>query len=387
MSSEAAVLSTVRKGAIGASALGFAALGAGVAIDPVRAWTSLLVAAIMFLSIGLGGAVFLALNAVAKAGWHTVFRRVPEAFASFVPVGAVLMLLVTPGLRTLYLWARPGVMEHDHLLHLKHAYLNAPFFVVRLVVIVGLWSLFAWALRRNSLRQDATESIEPTEKNVALSAGFLVVAAITYCIASFDWLMSLEPHWFSTIYGLYNLAGMLASSVAALAIALVLLKRAGVLPQVRADHLHDLGRLMFGFATFWAYMWFSQFLLIWYANLPEETAWYALRWQGGWSGWFWAAFLTSWVLPFFLLLPRPAKRSEAHLLRVGALMLLGRWLDLYVLAAPSNQVQWQGIGLWELAGVLAVGGAFVLAVTRALGAAPVVPVHDPYLVESLHHHT
>lgn len=376
-----------RKGAWAVAALGLAVLGAGLALEPTRALASLLTSGFYFLCLGLGGAVFLALMYVSNAGWATVFKRIPEAFAAYVPVGAVPMLLLVPGASALYLWARPGVMETDHLLHLKQAFLNVPAFAVRMVVLLGLWSAFAWVLRRNSLKQDTEKTPELTGRNVVVSALFLCLFALTFCLAAFDWLMSLEPHWFSTIYGLYNIAGLLSSTVCALTVAAILLRRSGAMPSINTSHLHDLGKLMFGFATLWAYLWFSQFLLIWYSNLPEETVYYVARTHGGWTVPFYANLAINWALPFLLLLPRAAKRNEAHLLRVAGLLLVGRWLDLYLMVAPSNMPEGPAVGLYEVAGFLGLGAVFVLAVTRAVQAAPVVPQGDPYLVESLHHHT
>jgi hypothetical protein len=377
----------VRRGAWIVAALGLAGLGAGLALEPTRALASLLTSGFYFLCLGLGGAVFLALMYVSNAGWATVFKRIPEAFAAYVPVGAVTMLALLPGASALYLWARPGVMEQDHLLHQKAAFLNVPFFAVRMVALLGLWSAFAWVLRRNSLRQDTEKTPEQTGRNVTISAVFLCLFALTFCLAAFDWLMSLEPHWFSTIYGLYNIAGLLSSTVCALTVAAILLRRSGAMPAINPSHLHDLGKLMFGFATLWAYLWFSQFLLIWYSNLPEETVYYVARTHGGWTVPFYANLAINWALPFLLLLPRAAKRSEAHLLRVAGLLLVGRWVDLYLMVAPANMPERQGLGVYEVAGFLGLGAVFVLAVTRAVQAAPLVPQGDPYLVESLHHHT
>jgi hypothetical protein len=297
------------------------------------------------------------------------------------------MLLLLPGASALYLWARPGVMEQDPLLHMKQAFLNVPFFAVRMVVLLSLWSAFAWVLRRNSLKQDTEKTPEQTARNVTVSAVFLCLFALTFCLAAFDWLMSLEPHWFSTIFGLYNIAGLLSSTVCALTVAAILLRRAGAMPAINPSHLHDLGKLMFGFATLWAYLWFSQFMLIWYANLPEETVYYVARTHGGWTVPFYANLAINWALPFLLLLPRAAKRSETHLLRVAGLLLVGRWLDLYLMVAPSNMPEGPGVGVYEVAGFLGLGAVFVLAVTRAVQAAPLVPQGDPYLVESLHHHS
>lgn len=378
----------VRRTAGVVAAVGLAGLVAGLVLSPPRGFTSLLTNGFFFLTLGLGSVAFLALLYVSNAGWASVFKRVPEAFAAYVPVGSLVMLGVLAGMPVLYLWARPGIMETDHLLHAKQAFLNVPGFALRMVALLGLWAFFAWRLRTGSLRQDRqAQSLKPTRRNVAASALFLVLFAPTFCLASFDWLMSLEPHWFSTIYGLYNIAGLLASSTAALTVAVVLLKRAGLMPHVNASHLHDMGKLMFGFATFWAYLWLSQFLLIWYANIPEETTHYATRMHGGWGVLFWANVALNWALPFLLLLPRPAKRNESHLLRVAAIMLGGRWLDVWLMVAPPNSAERLLPGLWDVAGLVGLGALFIWVVTRAVSTTPLVPHGDPYLVESLHHHT
>ncbi|NMO20648.1 hypothetical protein HPC49_24670 [Pyxidicoccus fallax] len=377
----------VRRAALVAAVVGLGTLGAGLALYPERALSSLLTSGFLFLCLGLGGAVFLALMYVANAGWFTVFKRIPEAFSAYVPWGAAPLLALVPFAPKLYLWARPGVMETDHLLHKKAAFLNVPFFGIRMVLMLALWVGFTWLLRRNSLKQDTERTEALTKRNVATSAVFLVLFGLTFCLAAFDWLMSLEPHWFSTIYALYNFAGLLSSSVCAITVAAILLHRAGALPQLNTSHLHDLGKLMFGFATLWAYLWFSQFLLIWYANIPEETAYFIPRMHGGWAVPFYLNIVLNWALPFVLLLPRPAKRNPAHLLRVAAILLAGRWLDLHLMVAPANMPDGAGLGLYELAGIVGVGGLFLLAVTRAVRSAPMIPAGDPYLVESLHHHT
>jgi hypothetical protein len=175
--------------------------------------------------------------------------------------------------------------------------------------------------------------------------------------------------------------------VCAITVAAILLHRAGALPQLNTSHLHDLGKLMFGFATLWAYLWFSQFLLIWYANIPEETVYFIARMHGGWAVPFYVNVVLNWALPFVLLLPRPAKRNPTHLLRVAAVLLAGRWLDLHLMVAPANMPDGAGLGVYELAGMVGMGALFLLAVTRAVRSAPMVPAGDPYLVESLHHHT
>ena len=375
----------LQRTALIAAAVGLVALAAGLVASPARALTNVLIGGLYVTDLAVGGTVLLCLLAVANAGWAVVLKRVLEAFGSFVPVGGLLLLATTPGLRVLYEWARPAAAT-DALLAGKAAFLNPTFFVARMVVILALWAVFSARLRRLSLAQDRTGDAG-TRAAVRWAAGFLVVFAVTACLGAFDWLMTLEARWFSTIFGFYNVAGILVSTVTAVAVTAILLRRAGALPEFRDDHLHDLGKLMFAFATFWAYQWISQFLLIWYSNIPEETVYFERRWTGGWWPVWLANVLVNWALPFFLLLPRGAKRNERVVLGVGALLLFGRWLDLWLMAMPANFPERPWPGLLEVAGLLGPIGLLVFWVTRSLGRAPLLPRHDPYLIESLHHHT
>jgi len=254
-------LARIQKLALPVAVVALGVILAGTFRDPTRAFTNLLIGALLVMGLATGAMVWLCLLAVANAGWAAVLRRVLEGFGAFVPVGALLILATTPGLRAVYAWARPGAGA-DPLIAAKAAFLNQTFFLIRMVVILAVWTLFTARLRRWSLSQDATTA-DTTAATKRWAAGFLATFAITACLGAFDWLMSIEATWYSTIFGLYNLAGILASSAAAVAIAAVLLHRAGALPELRPDHLHDLGKLMLGFATFWGYLWFSQFLLIW----------------------------------------------------------------------------------------------------------------------------
>jgi len=365
--------------------LGAAAFVVGLFVAPLRALSSALVCGFYFASIAVGALVFLSLMAVANASWHVVLKRIPEAVSLALPVGALGLVLVLPGLSVVYPWAAAEAGA-DHLLHEKHAWLNAPAFAVRMVALLGVWWAFAAGLRRTSLRQDVDGQVGHTRRAVALSALCLVVVGVTFSMASFDWLMSTEPHWFSTIYALYSIAGALAAGTAAITLAVLALRRAGLMPELTESHLHDLGKLTFGFCTLWAYMWLSQYLLIWYANLPEETSYYLAREGGGWSFLFWMNVLLGWGIPFVLLLSRRGKRSEPNLAWACGFLLAGRWLDIYLMAAPGTSPEHAGIGLAELAILAGFGALFVLALVRGLRAAPLIPRGDPYLQESLHHH-
>jgi hypothetical protein len=375
----------VQKLALAVGVGGLATLAVGLAVAPARALSNMLVGAYLVLGLAVGGVVLLSLLAVANAGWAVVLKRVFEAFGAFVPVAAVLLLATTPGMRVLYEWARPDA-RGDELLAAKAAFLNAPFFLVRMGAILGVWTLFSVLLRRASLRQDGSGDVAETRRTVRLAAGFLVCFAVTGCLAAFDWIMTLEARWFSTIFGFYNVAGILVSTVAAVALAAIALRRAGALPELTDGHLHDLGKLMLGFSTFWAYQWLSQFLLIWYSNIPEETIYFELRWQGGWMAVFFANIALGWAVPFVALLPRAVKRNARSLAAAAVLLLFAHWLDIWQMVLPANFPTRPWPGLFELAGLAGPLGLFVFHLARTFLRVPLLARRDPYFLESAHHH-
>ncbi|MCP3996205.1 MAG: hypothetical protein GY722_14265 [bacterium] len=211
--------------------------------------------------------------------------------------------------------------------------------------------------------------------------------AVTFTLSTFDWLMSLQPHWFSTMYAVYNFSGAFVSGLAMITLVVILLRRQGPLKGVVTEHhLHDLGKLILGFSTFWAYIWFSQYMLIWYSNLPEEVTYYGARHGGAWAVLSAANVLVNWLIPFLVLLPRGAKQTDSTLLRVCCLLLVGRWLNLYVMIQPVFEEGAPVLGIWEIAPLVGAAALFVMALRRGLGAADLIPRGDPYLKESLHHH-
>ncbi|MCC6421573.1 MAG: hypothetical protein IT429_25420 [Gemmataceae bacterium] len=366
------------------AAIGAVAVAAGLAVAPTETWASLLLVSYALVGLSLGSAVLIALQYVTGAGWGVALRRVPEAMALALPVGAVGILLVLVCAPSLYPWTSHTDAHTGHVSELKHLWLSRPFFLVRAVVYLACWYAFILALVRNSRRQDRDGAVSHTRRNVALSAAFLVVFGVTCWLASYDWVMSLEPEWYSTIFGLYAFAGLFLGGLAALTLLVLWLRRAGPLRRVvSVDHLHDLGKLVFAFSTFWVYIWFCQYMLIWYVNNPEETAYYIRRQDGAWQSLLVLSVVLNWGVPFLALLSRAAKRNAVWLGRVCAVVLLGQWLDLYVLIGPPfGQPTVQELALQAVL-LLGAGGVFCLAVFRALGQAPLVPVGDPFLVESL----
>jgi len=369
--------------------LAVAGLGVGaasLAVAPARALSALLAGAMLALAASLGGLAWLALFQVSNAGFFVVFKRVLEALAAALPMGAVMLLALLPGAPILYGWAHAAAAT-DPIVQNRHGFQTLTAFSLRMGLFLVLWLGFSYALRRESRAQDLDGDVSHTRRAVAISAVFLLLGGYSISLASVDWLMSADPHWASTIYGFYSIGGVLLTGALATLITVLALRRAGRLPELNESHLHDLGKLLFAFCTFWAYLWFSQFLLIWYANLPEETAWILTRTRNGWAPWFYGNVLINWALPFVLLLPRGAKRDPAYLARVAALVLVGRFVDLWLQVAPANQPHAPALPWIEAAVFVGTVSLFALVVARALGKEPLIARHDPYLEEALHHRT
>jgi len=359
----------------------------GIAVAPERIWPNVLISAMYFIGLGLAGMLFLAFLYMTSAGWSVCFKRVAEALASTLPVGAVLVLFSLGGIGVLYEWSHADVVAADPLLQGKAGWLSVPFFIGRSVAYLAVWLLFYRAMIRTSRRQDETGGMKGYRKSTALSAGFMAAFAVTFSLSTFDWLMSLQPHWFSTMYAVYNFSGAFVSGLAMITIVVIVLRRRGPLKGVvNEHHLHDLGKLILGFSTFWAYIWFCQYMLIWYSNLPEEVTYYVGRHDGAWAVLSTANVLVNWLIPFLVLLPRTAKTTDSRLLRVCCLLLVGRWLSLYLMVQPVFEESAPVLGIWEIAPIVGAGALFVMVLRRGLGAADLIPRGDPYLSESLHHH-
>ncbi len=362
-------------------------LACGLAISPDRAWANLLVGSFYLITLALGGALFIALANVAGGGWHVAFRRVPEAMASILPLAAVAMLVVLGIGMSRYGWHPHGGGDAGTF-WFKELWLTPSFWAGRAIGIVLLWSLLATWLVGRSRRQDTLTGKALTAGTIRLSALFLVVYALTITLASVDWIMALEPLWFSTMWGVYHFAGMIQASLAVVVIlGLVLRSNGGPLQGIFSDeHLHDLGKLLLGFSCFWMYIWFSQYMLIWYANIPEETTYFILRTHGAWGPVTVISIVLNWIVPFFVLLPRPAKRSESVMMKVAIVVLIGRWVDLYVMIFPPVVKGGPVFGVWEVAAIGCLLSAASVLLLRSFAATKAVPENDPFMSESLHYH-
>lgn len=360
----------------------------GYVTDHERIWQSFLTNFFYFTSLALGGLFFAALQHATKAGWSSTIRRASESLAAFLPIAFVCaVVIIIFGSHSLFEWLDKDLVAKDEILLKKQSYLNMSFWVIRTVVFFLGWVVFQKFIVGNSLKQDKTGDENLTHKNVKLSIAFLIFFGLSYSLFSVDFIMSLHPHWFSTMFGVYTFSGLFQSSLALLTIVLIKLMDKGLVKNVITDeHLHDMGKLMFAFTVFYAYIAFSQFMLIWYANLPEETIFYAHRAHGIWMAVSMSLLIFKFIVPFLLLLPRAVKRDRNQLMRVAVLLLVMQWVDDYWLVYPNFNdghavFSYQEVGLF-----LGFLGLLMYSITRFLSKNSVVAVKDPYTEEGLHHH-
>ena len=361
-------------GIVGSAVLGMA--------NPAQFFFSWLVAFLFFLSLAIGALYFVLIHYAVQAAWGVVLRRVAETVAATLPVLALLFVPLVFGMGALFPWSRPDA-HTDHLLAWKAPFLNTPFFLVRAAIYFAAWSAIALLWLRGSRAQDATGDVAISLRLRRRSGPALLVLAITQTFASIDWIMSLTPKWFSTAFGVYFFSGAMVSFFSLLAIAAVVLRNGPLRDVISVEHLHDVGKLVFAFVCFWAYIGFCQYFLIWYANLPEETGWYHVRLSGAWKSLTMALAIGHFVIPFLFLMGRTVKRRGAGLLLGAGWVLLMHLLDIYWLVMPSLHEAGARPGLLDAATFLAVGGVFTGAVGWLLARQPLVPLRDPRLAESL----
>lgn len=372
---------------LAAAVAGWSLAAVAFLADPARFALSYLVAFLFVVSLGLGALFFVMVQHLSGAVWSISSRRIAENLMGTLPAAALLFVPVALNLHHLYEWTHSEAVAADPVLQGKRAYLNAPFFLLRGAASLVLWALLSRLLRRWSVALDRNPGNAGLRPPARLSAAGLVLTFVTVTVAAFDWVMSLEPHWYSTVFGVYFYAGGAAASIAALVLILLALRRSGYLAaEVNVEHYHDLGKWLFGLVVFWAYIAFSQYMLIWYANLPEETAWFRTRTQGGWLPWALLLALGHFVAPFFALISRAAKRNLRWLGLVSAWMAAMHYLDLYWQVMPAvhrSGPQWSWMDAAALIAVVTTAG---LLFWRYLREHALLPVGDPRLPRSLEFH-
>lgn len=361
----------------------------GTADDRTAFFFSYLFAYVFFLTIALGGLFFVLLQYLTRAGWSVVVRRLAECVMATMPAFAVLVFPILIWYDELYPWAHA---TGDPLLEHKSGWLDPTFFIARSIVYLGVWTFLAWYFLRQSRRQDETGEAQITRRLQSRSALGMVLFAVTLNFAAFDWVMSLDPLWFSTIFGVYLFAGSVVAILAALILLGLRLQSDGCLRTLLTwEHYHDVGKLLFGFIVFWAYIGFSQFMLIWYGNIPEETSWFHQRWGDGWLGWQGVSTLLAaghFGLPFLFLLSSDFKRRRWSLQLAAGWMLVMHMVDVYWLVMPNLPILAEGRhgpspSIFDLTCLVAIGGHFLALLAWVLRRGSLVPVRDPRLAESL----
>ena len=354
-----------------------------------KPWAALYVAAFFFFMISLGVLAFYGIQRAAQAGWSPVLYRVMEGITGYLLPGGiiVIVILALSGMHFnhLFIWMDPEVVAHDKLIAGKTGFLNLPFFLSRAVFFLTGWSLYRYFSRRFSLAQDEANDISNHKKNFRISAAFLVFYIVTESIMSWDWIMSIDPHWFSTLFGWYVFASMFVSGITAIALVTIYLKSKGYLEFVNDSHIHDLGKFMFGISVFWTYLWFSQFMLIWYSNIPEEVTYFMTRIED-YNLPFFGMVVMNFIFPLLILMNSDYKRINYFIVMAGIVIILGHYMDVFNMIMPSAVGDQWFIGAAEIGGFLFFLGLFIFVVFKELTKAPLLAKGDPYMGESERFH-
>ncbi len=358
----------------------------GFISNPVKTWANYLMNNYYFLSLAIGATFFAALQYITQSGWSSGFIRVPQAIGSIIPVMAVLMLpIILFGLPEIYHWAHHGAAEHDPIIAHKTPYLNIPFFIFRFVLYFALWILLTQYLRRLSLKEDLSDGMTYFHKSEFYSKVYIFTLAVTFSLATFDWIMSIDVHWYSTIFAVRNFIMAFYHGTTVILFIILILNKLGYFPFLSNAHMKDFSRYVFILSIIWTYMWFAQYILIWYANIPEETVYYLPRTKGDFKPLFYLELVINWVIPFALLLSNYLVTHKNTLLAICIVIILGQWIDLYqqVIVGTYGKLE---IGLIEIGTFIGFIGLFAFFIAKSLASAALVPKHHPYLEESLQHH-
>lgn len=359
-----------------------------------RTFANLLLMAYYFTCVCATGLFFLALQYVSQSGWPTGLLRIPQAMSNVLPIASIILFAVcAAGLLTHNLyhhWNGEGLTDpsspnYDALIAGKASFLNVPFFLTRLAVFLSAYSFFAWLFAKYTKGQELEGGLVYHDKNFKWSAIFLIVFGFTTPIWAFDTIMSLEAHWFSTMFGWYNFSAMWVSGLCVITLLVIFLKKTGHLSWVNENHLHDLGKYIFAFSIFWAYIWFSQFVLIYYANMPEETVYFYKRLEPEYLPWFWLNIIINFAAPLLILMTRDSKRQMNTLMVVCILLLCGHWLDYYMMIMPGTVESNPGFGIIEIGTAIGFVGLFTFFTLNQLSKRSLVTTNHPLLQESINH--
>lgn len=354
-----------------------------------RFLANMLVNSLFFFGIAMGAMFFLALQYATETGWYASIKRIIEAVTGFIPYGAAILVTTLMAITIMdgahiYVWMDDAVVEHDSIIKAKSPYLNEIFFWIRTVVYLTVYLIYWNGFRKRSLEEDKVGGTDIHFKNYRRGAMFLVFFAVFSSTSAWDWIMSIDAHWYSTLFGWYVFGGMWCSAMITLVCLVLFLKKHGYLPNVNENHIHDLGKWTFATSFLWSYLWFSQFMLIWYANIPEEVTYHQLRIEE-YKLMYFAMFFINFAFPMLLLMSRDAKRHAGVLTFVGLIIFGGHWVDTYIMVMGGSLGKSAFIGFMEIGLAVLFLGAFIRILLMNLTKAPLTPVNHPFLDESVHH--
>lgn len=381
--------------------VGYLLYGAGDDVHhKTRFWAALLQNSVYFLMITNAAMFFICATTLAHGGWQMVFRRVPEAIAAAVPVIGVIALVILLAIAFgghhmthIYHWTDAEAVNGDPILKGKKPFLNLSFFTIWTVLTIGLWSVLGYKMRRLSLKSDeGTMTVEEGKKyiwkNTVWAALYIIWFALTIMsVTPWIWMMSIDAHWYSTMYSWYTFASTWVAGLSLMMLFVVYLKNNGYLEYTNREHIHDIGKFIFAFSVFWAYLWFSQFMLIWYANIPEETVYFKPRTEGAYSGIFWFSFIINFLAPLLILMKRGSKRNYSTVTIMSLVLIFGHWLDFYQMVFASVAPEHVEMNLFDFGIALGFIGVIMYAAGRAMSRFPLLAKNHPYFKESIIHHT
>lgn len=366
--------------------IGIITIGFGLYFNPETTWANLLLSNYYFISIAIGATFFYSIQYISQSGWSAQFQRVPLALGAYLGVACVIILFLYFGLNFLYHWSLPDAAAHDALIEHKSPYLNIPFFFIRIIIFFTIWIFMIRLLLRTSLKEDQVGGMIYFYKSELYSKIYIFSLAITFSLFTFDVIMSIDVHWFSTIFAVKNFISGFFHAVAIITLIVITLNRYGYFKNLNKSHLQSYSKYLFILSLIWAYLWFIQFLVIWFANIQEETIYYVVRTKGNWQIFFYLNIILNWAIPFLLLMFDKSKESKPILILVCIILIIGQWVDLYLQIMPGTGGE-PGIGMVDIGIFAGFAGLFILIVNRALGKIPLIPTNHPFLNESMNHHT
>lgn len=378
---------TFPKYATGFGIAGIIASAIGYFLNADQFFFSYLTSFVFFTSFSVGALFLVMIHHVTRSEWGIVIRRIPEVLSANFVYWAIFIIPVLLGMHSLYHWTHEDVVAQDHILQGKVPYLNIPFYVIRQFIFFGIWGYLGYRLHKSSVEQDETGNWGLQTLQRRLSGPGLPIFALVTGFASYDWLMSLDPHWFSTMFGVYFFAMSFQAIFPFLILMVFYLHHKGLLTNtIRDAHIHDLGNWMFAFTIFYAYIAFSQFLLIYYANMPEETLWYYHRLAGGYSVIAYSLIIVRFVIPFLVLLNRPSKSNKTVLITISVLLLIVHFLEIYWIVMPTLHSHGIHFSWMDVTTFVGLGGIFLSLFFWKFQKHSMVPKNDPKLENSLAKH-